>query len=43
MGLYNSVNVITTISKQRFKPSRHKLCRGKLGTSNHVKSFAIGS
>ena len=37
------LNFITTMSKQRSKTTRHKLCCKKLGTSHDVKSFAIGS
>ena len=38
-----AVNVITTMSEQRSKTTRRKLCCEKLGTSHDVKSFATGS
>jgi len=50
LGLFNchkranlSWNFIATMNEQRPKPTRHKLCCKKLGTSHDVKSFAIGS
>ena len=36
-------NFIATTNEQHPKPTRHKLCCIKLGTSHDVKSFAIGS
>ena len=38
-----AVNVITTMSEQRSKTTRRKLCCEKLGTSHDVKSFATKS
>ena len=36
-------NFVTEPSKQRSETTRRRLCCEKLGTSHHVKGFAIGS